>query len=254
MKEPSMLLLQVGTKPLRRAEDLHELRRRGLNREHAGTGAEALEFLRLYRFDAIMLDLDLRDMPALDLIRKVRASGSQTPILGVTGQTDPTVRVKALDLGADDVLSAFCPVDELMARLRAVVRRAGGHAKSTLVAGPLELSLDSREVRVSGQLLHLTPKEYALLELLMLKRGVSLTKGACLNHLYGTEEEPELKTVDVIVCRLRKKLAAVGLPTLVQNVWGCGYRLAEQAAAAAAAERRSTPALAPELAPELAPA
>ncbi len=229
-----MLLLQVGTKPLRRAEDATELRRRGLNREHALTGVEALEFLRLYHFDAILLDLELGDTPALDLIRRVRASGCHTPIIGVTAQTDPVVRVKALDLGADDVLSAFCQVEELMARLRAVIRRSGGHARSTLTAGPLELSLDSREVRVSGQPLHLTPKEYALLELLMLKRGVSLTKGACLNHLYGTEEEPELKTVDVIVCRLRKKLATVGLPSLVQNVWGCGYRLAEQAAASVA--------------------
>ncbi|MGH7041450.1 MAG: response regulator transcription factor [Acetobacteraceae bacterium] len=229
-----MLLLQVGSKPLRRTEDTQELRRRGLNREHAATGAEALEFLRLYRFDAILLDLDLRDMPALDLIRQVRASGSHTPILGVTAQTDPLVRVKALDLGADDVLGALCPIDELMARLRAVIRRAGGHTRSTLNSGELELCLDSREVRVSGQVLHLTPKEYALLELLMLKRGFSLSKGACLNHLYGTEEEPELKTVDVIVCRLRKKLAAVGLPSLVQNVWGCGYRLAEQVAAPAA--------------------
>ncbi|MDE2580283.1 MAG: response regulator transcription factor [Rhodospirillales bacterium] len=233
-----MLLLQVGTKPLRRAEDLLELRRRGLNREHAGTGAEALEFLRLYRFDAVLLDLDLRDMPALDLIRRVRGSGSQTPILAVTGQTDPLIRVKALDLGADDVLSAFCPIDELLARLRAVIRRSGGHTKSVLNAGPLELCLDSHEVKVSGKPLHLTPKEYALLELLMLKRGVSLTKGACLNHLYGAEEEPELKTVDVIVCRLRKKLAAVGLPSLVQNVWGCGYRLAEVAPTTTPAARQ----------------
>ena len=239
-----MLLLHIGTKPLRRAEDAQELRRRGLNREHAGTGAEALEFVRLYRFDAILLDLELRDMPALDLIRQLRASGSQTPILGVTSQTDPLVRVKALDLGADDVLSLFCPVDEMMARLRAVIRRSGGHAKSTLTAGTLELCLDSREVRVSGQPLHLTPKEYALLELLMLKRGVSLTKGACLNHLYGTDEEPELKTVDVIVCRLRKKLARVGLPSLVQNVWGCGYRLADQATAPAARQLAADLALA----------
>ncbi len=239
-----MLLLQVGNKPLRRAEDLHELRRRGLNRELAGTGEEAQEFLRLYRFDAIMLDLELRESSALDLIRRVRASGCHTPILAVTGQSDPAVRVQALDLGADDVLSAFCPVDELMARLRAVVRRASGHAKSTLTAGPLELCLDSREVRVSGQPLHLTPKEYALLELLMLKRGVSLTKGACLNHLYGTEEEPELKTVDVIVCRLRKKLAAIGLPSLVQNVWGCGYKLAEPEVAPMARTRPLSLALA----------
>ncbi len=239
-----MLLLQIGTKPLRRAEDAQEMRRRGLNREHAGTGAEAMEFLRLYRFDAILLDLELRDMPALDLIRHVRASGCQTPIVCIASESDPMVRVKALDLGADDVLSLFCPTDELMARLRAVIRRSGGHAKSTLTAGSLELCLDTREVRVTGQPLHLTPKEYALLELLMLRRGVSVTKSACLNHLYGTDEEPELKTVDVIVCRLRKKLARVGFPSLVQNVWGTGYRLADQATAPAARQLAADLALA----------
>ena len=227
-----MLILQVGTKPLRRVDDLQELRRRGVNREYAGTGAEAMEFLRLYRFDALVLDLNLRDMSGHDLIRRIRAGGCQSPILAVTEGPDPAPRVKALDLGADDVLDAFCAIDELMARLRAVVRRSSGHAKSVLTAGPLQLCLDSREVTVSGRALHLTPKEYALLELLMLKRGVSLSKGACLNHLYGAEEEPEPKTVDVIVCRLRKKLSAAGLPTLVQNVWGCGYKLSEPSAPA----------------------
>ncbi|MDE2005755.1 MAG: response regulator transcription factor [Rhodospirillales bacterium] len=221
---------------MRRLDDAQELRRRGLNREYAGTGAEALEFLRLYRFDAMLLDLDLRDMAGLDLIRRIRASGCQTPLLAVTDRQDPTQRIKALDLGADDVLDGACHTDEVMARLRAVIRRSAGHTKSVLNAGPLELCLDSREVKVSGQALHLTPKEYSLLELLMLKRGTSLTKGACLNHLYGTEEEPELKTVDVIVCRLRKKLATAGLPTLVQNVWGCGYKLAEPSAAPEEAE------------------
>lgn len=224
-----MLLLQIGNKPLQRTEDARELRRRGVNREMAADAGEAFEFLKLYRFDAILLDLELHGMAGVDVIRRIRASGCQAPILAVTVATDPRVRVQALDLGADDVLTALCAIDELLARLRAVIRRSGGHSQSVLRAGSLELSLDSREVRVDGAPLHLTPKEYALLELLMLKRGVSLSKGACLNHLYGTEEEPELKTVDVIVCRLRKKLAAVGLPTLVQNVWGRGYKVADPA-------------------------
>ena len=186
-----MLLLQVGNKPLQRTEDARELRRRGVNREMAADAGEAFEFLKLYRFDAILLDLELHGMAGVDVIRRVRASGCQAPILAVTMATDPRVRVQALDLGADDVLTALCAIDELLARLRAVIRRSGGHSHSVLRAGSLELSLDSREVRVDGAPLHLTPKEYALLELLMLKRGVSLTKGACLNHLYGTEEEPD---------------------------------------------------------------
>src|SRR5487761_2145281 len=134
-----MLILQIGTKPLRRVDDAQELRRRGLNREHAGTGAEAMEFVRLYRFEAMLLDLELRDMAALDLIRRVRASGCQTPILAITDRADAAQRIKALDLGADDVLDGHCPADEVMARLRAVIRRSSGHTKSTLNAGPLEL-------------------------------------------------------------------------------------------------------------------
>lgn len=257
-----MLLLQVGNKPLQRTEDARELRRRGVNREMAADAGEAFEFLKLYRFDAILLDLELHGMAGVDVIRRIRASGCQAPILAVTVATDPRVRVQALDLGADDVLTALCAIDELLARLRAVIRRSGGHSHSVLRAGSLELSLDSREVRVDGAPLHLTPKEYALLELLMLKRGVSLTKGACLNHLYGTEEEPELKTVDVIVCRLRKKLAAVGLPALVQNVWGRGYKVADPAlqpdaapvaAAAMAVQMDTLPVVAPSR-PATAPA
>ena len=111
--------------------------------------------------------------------------------------------------------------------MRAVVRRSQGHANSVLRLGPVELSLDRHEVRVNGQKLSVSRREFGVLELLFLKQGVILNKNAFLNHLYTGMEEPEMKTIDVIICRLRKKLAIAGVPNLIDTVWGCGYILRE---------------------------
>jgi two-component system cell cycle response regulator CtrA len=104
-----------------------------------------------------------------------------------------------------------------------VVRRSKGFAQSMLRVGPLELNLDTREVTVGGKPLRLTGKEYAILELLVLRKGMVLTKEAFLNHLYGGMDEPEMKIIDVFVCKLRKKLAVAGAGTLIGTVWGRGY-------------------------------
>ena len=136
-------------------------------------------------------------------------------------------KVRALDQGADDFVIVPCDAEELLARIRAVVRRSQGHSNSALRLGPVELSLHRREVRVHGQAMHLSRREFAVLELLFLKQGVILNKAAFLNHLYCGMEEPEMKTIDVIICRLRKKLAVAGVPTLIDTVWGCGYILRE---------------------------
>ena len=134
-------------------------------------------------------------------------------------------KVKALDQGADDFLLTPCDAEEVLARIRAVVRRSQGHTKSALTLGPVELLLDRRDVRVHGQSLHLSRREYAVLELLFLKQGHILNKNAFLTHLYCGMDEPEMKTIDVIICRLRKKLAVAGVPSLIDTVWGCGYIL-----------------------------
>lgn len=221
-----MLVLRVGTTSFRRGgNDLAVLRQHGVRAEHAETGREAFEFLRLYDYDLVLMDLHLRDMPGHEVVRMMRAADFKVPVLMMADTATPQAKAKALDQGADDFIITPCEIEELLARVRAIVRRSQGHANSVLRLGPVELSLDRREVRVHGQQLHLSRREFGVLELMFLKQGVILNKVAFLNHLYTGMEEPEMKTIDVIICRLRKKLAVAGVPTLIDTVWGCGYIL-----------------------------
>jgi two-component system cell cycle response regulator CtrA len=225
-----MLVLHVGEKPFRRAGDAETARQRGVRAEQVASGEEAMEFLRLYDYDIVLLDLNLPDISGHELIRRMRAAGMTVPVLAFADVVPARIRVQALDLGADDFLSGPCDIDELLARMRAIVRRTLGHTNSSLCFGGVELNMNSRDVRVNGARLSLSRREYSVLELLFLKQGVILTKGTFLNHLYCGVEEPEMKTIDVIVCRLRKKLAAAGVPTLIDTVWGSGYILRESPA------------------------
>ena len=184
----------------------------------------AISFIELYEFDVVLADLDLRRPPGFDLIREIRAV-SRIPIIGITTSLDPRMKIAALDLGADDILTQMCGLEEIMARIRAVVRRGYGHTESALRFGRLELSLVAREARVDTLPLRLGPKEYLLLEFLVLKRGSAVSKTACMAHLYGTDDYPEAKTIDVVLCRLRKRLAPHGLADAIESVWGFGYKL-----------------------------
>jgi two-component system, cell cycle response regulator CtrA len=221
-----MLMLRVGYAPMcRDDDDLAILRKSGINSERAGTGREALDYLKLYDYDVMLIDLHLRDMPGHEVVRMARAAGFRTPALVLADTATPAIKAKALDQGADDFVLMPIDSEELTARIRAVVRRNQGHTNSTLRLGPVELSLDRREVRVEGRRMPVSRREFAVLELLFLKQGTILNKAAFLSHLYCGVEEPEMKTIDVIICRLRKKLAAAGIPTLIDTVWGCGYIL-----------------------------
>jgi two-component system cell cycle response regulator CtrA len=227
-KENAMLILRAGGTPICQGKnDIGTLHKQGVNCEPAETGHDALEFLRLYDYDLMLVDLHLRDMPGYELVRMARAGGFNTPAIILADAAAPQVRTRALDQGADDFVLMPCDTEELLARIRAVVRRSQGHAYSTLRLGPVELSLERREVRVHGQKVPISRREFAVLELLFLKQGVILNKTAFLNHLYCGAEEPEMKTIDVIICRLRKKLSLAGVPTLIDTVWGCGYILRE---------------------------
>jgi DNA-binding response OmpR family regulator len=219
-----MLILQIGDRPLRRDQDSRELEGRGFHRETTDTLEEAISFLELYDFDVVLTDLDIRGTPGFDIIREIRAV-SDVPIIGITTSIDPRMKILALDLGADDVLTQLCGVDEILARIRAVVRRRFGHVDSKLRCGRLELSLVVHEARVDDVPLRLGPKEYLLLEFLILKRGSAVSKAACMTHLYGTDEYPEAKTIDVVLCRLRKRLAPHGLSDMIESVWGYGFKL-----------------------------
>jgi len=136
-----------------------------------------------------------------------------------------------LGIGADDYLTKPFHKSELIARIQAIIRRSKGHSQSVITAGRLSVNLDTRTVEIDGQPVHLTGKEYAILELLALRKGTTLTKEMFLNHLYGGIDEPELKIIDVFVCKLRKKLsAATDGENYIETVWGRGYVLREPSA------------------------
>jgi two-component system cell cycle response regulator CtrA len=193
----------------------------------ADTGEEGLDLARLYDYDLILLDLLLPDMEGYEVVRKLRAAKKDTPVLILSGLGKPQAKVKGFGLGADDYIVKPFDGQELVARIQAIVRRSKGFSRSVLNVGSLSLDLGAREVTVEGRPVHLTGKEYAILELLTLRKGIVLTKEAFLNHLYGGMDEPEVKIIDVFICKLRKKLAQAGAEELIGTVWGRGYVLRE---------------------------
>ncbi len=198
----------------------------GFNVYCTDLGEEGLDLGKLYDYDIILLDLNLPDMHGYDVLKKMRLSKVSTPILILSGLNDMEDKVKGLGFGADDYVTKPFHREELVARIHAVVRRSKGHAQSIIKTGKLAVNLDAKTVEANGQRVHLTGKEYAMLELLSLRKGTTLTKEMFLNHLYGGMDEPELKIIDVFICKLRKKLALVtGGDNYIETVWGRGYVL-----------------------------
>ncbi len=199
--------------------------------DQVDSGEEALELVRHYDYDITILDLMLPDMEGYEVVRRMRAARIEVPVLILSGLSRPQAKIKGLGLGADDFITKPFDKGELLARIQAVVRRSKGFSQPTLRIGALHLNLDSRDVTVSGRQVHLTGKEYAILELLTLRKGMVLTKEAFLNHLYGGMDEPEMKIIDVFICKLRKKLAAAGAGNSDRN--GLGPRLHDAGAGVA---------------------
>ena len=195
-----------------------------------GTGEEAIEMARIYDYDLMLLDLGLPDMDGYDVLRALRAGRNPVPVLMLSANARPDARVKALNTGADDFLTKPFDGRELVARIQAIVRRGKGYCEPSLSMGNLSLNLGSREVCVGDRQVHLTGKEFAILELLMLRRGMTQTKEAFLNHLYGGLDEPDAKIIDVFVCKLRKKLSDAGAGNVIGTVWGRGYVMREPTA------------------------
>jgi two-component system, cell cycle response regulator CtrA len=195
--------------------------------DHVEAGEDGLDLVRYYDYDIIILDLMLRDIEGYLVVRKMRAAGVDTPIMILSALSRPHATVKGLSLGADDFVSKPCDKAELVARVQAVVRRSKGFSQPALRVGPLTLNLDSRDVMVGGSPVHLTGKEYSILELLVLRKGMVLTKEIFLNHLYGGLDEPDMKIIDVFICKLRKKLAKAGAGNLIGTIWGRGYIIRE---------------------------
>lgn len=200
----------------------------GIVCDTAELGEEGLEIGKIYDYDIILLDLMLPDIDGFEVLLRLRAAKVKVPILILSGLSGSEQKIKGLGFGADDYLTKPFNRGELIARIQAIVRRSKGHSESVINVGEVALNLDSRTVEVAGKPLHLTSKEYAILELLALRKGTILTKEMFLNHLYGGIDEPELKIIDVFVCKLRKKLAqASGGKNYIETVWGRGYILKE---------------------------
>ncbi len=190
-------------------------------------GEEGVDLGKIYDYDLILLDLNLPDMHGLDVLRSLRNARISTPVMILSGNAEIETKVRTLGGGADDYMIKPFNRDELVARIHAVVRRSKGHSQSTIRTGEIVVNLDGKTVEVNGVRVHLTGKEYQMLELLSLRKGTTLTKEMFLNHLYGGMDEPELKIIDVFICKLRKKLKAVAKDHHIETVWGRGYMLQE---------------------------
>ncbi len=195
-------------------------------------GEEGVDLAKLYDYDLILLDLNLPDMNGQEVLRQLRVARVGTPVLILTGEDDTESKIKSFGSGADDYLTKPFHREELIARIHAIIRRSKGHSQSLIRTGKVVVNLDTKTVSVGGAAVHLTGKEYQMLELLSLRKGTTLTKEMFLNHLYGGMDEPELKIIDVFICKLRKKLSiATDGDNYIETVWGRGYVLRDPEAA-----------------------
>jgi two-component system cell cycle response regulator CtrA len=194
-------------------------------------GEEGIDLGKVYDYDIILLDLNLPDMSGLEVLRSLRVARINTPILILTGLATVADKVRGFEFGADDYLTKPFHRAELVARIHAIVRRSKGHAGSVIQTGDLIVNLDNKTVEINGAPVYLTDKEYQMLELLTLRKDITITKDMFLNHLYGGMDEPEAKIIDVFICKLRKKLASASCGNeFIETVWGRGHVLREPAA------------------------
>jgi len=193
-------------------------------------GEDGVDLGKVYDYDIILLDLNLPDISGFDVLRALRVSKVKTPILILSGRAGIEDKVRGLGYGADDYMTKPFHKDELVARIHAIARRSRQQQPVVINTGDLSLNLDSKTAAVGGTPLHLTSKEYQILELLSLRKGTTFTKELFLRNLYGGIDEPEIKIIDVFICKLRKKLASASEgKNYIETVRGRGYVLRDPA-------------------------
>lgn len=196
----------------------------------ADNGEDGIQICRTYDYDGIIVDLCLPDISGHVLLKKLRDLAIKAPVLILSGSQAIEDKVRALGFGADDYMTKPFDTMELIVRLKALSRRAEGHPSSIIRVGKIQINLDDKTVELAGQTLLLTGKEYQVFELMMLRKGSAVTKNGFLNRLYNGLEEPELKIVDVYICKIRKKMNAILYGSgegYIHTSWGKGYSIQE---------------------------
>ena len=190
-----------------------------------GSAEEALDALTSDEFDAAIIDIGLPNMDGMELTQRLRQRGQDMPVLMLTARAALQDRVQGLDAGADDYMVKPFDLPELLARLRALLRRPAHQEAAVLQHGELSIDAHARTVRWRGQDVALTPKEYALLELLLRRQGATLSRAQIFEHLYDSRSDASDKVVEVIMSTLRTKLAPLGLGDLIVTRRGFGYSI-----------------------------
>lgn len=202
------------------------LKSEGFNVYTTDLGDEALDLGRLYDYDIILMELDLPDVSGFSVLSSLRRGKVHAPVMIVSSDKGADNIVRCLNAGADEYVTKPFNRDEVIARINAIIRRSKGYSNSLIETAGYCVDINRKRVTVDGVQVHLTGKEYGLIELLSLRKGAVLTKDVIMNHLYGGIDEPDFKVIDAFVCRIRQKLGrAVGGPHGIDTVWGVGYVL-----------------------------
>lgn len=222
-----MRFLLVEDEPDLREVLKKQLQTNGYSVDACGDGLEALDYVLLAAYDAIILDIMLPGLDGLAVLKKLRHEGNKTPVLLLTARGSVEDRVAGLDLGADDYLVKPFSFDELVARLRVLLRRSGGQVSNILTCSDLEMDTSSRRVSRAGKELQLSAKEFAVLEYLLRHQGMVLSRETIENHVWDYDFEGGSNVVDVYIRYLRKKVDDGFEKKLIQTVRGAGYVLKE---------------------------
>jgi len=218
-----MRILVVEDEPTLRAQLMQAIGTAGHTVEGAADGREAHHLGDVEEFDAVVLDLGLPQLDGLSVLRRWRAAGRNMPVLVLTARGSWQEKVEGMDAGADDYLAKPFHMEELLARLRALLRRRGEHASAQWRCGPIRLDTRQARVQVDGQPLVLTSHEFKLLSLLMQRKGEVLSRSELSEHIYAQDSDRDSNTIEVFVGRLRKKLPE----GCIETVRGLGYRLVD---------------------------